>query len=101
MISNLFICIDTETGEVEVLFEERLNTYIDLQRLELMDNGNMVWWSERDGWAHLYLYNSKGKVLKQLTSGPYSVRQIVGIDEAKGNIYFMANGKEKITMRFV
>ena len=86
---------DTETGEVEVLFEERLNTYIDLQRLELMDNGNMVWWSERDGWAHLYLYNSKGKVLKQLTSGPYSVRQIVGIDEAKGNIYFMANGKEK------
>ena len=50
---------DTETGEVEVLFEERLNTYIDLQRLELMDNGNMVWWSERDGWAHLYLYNSK------------------------------------------
>ena len=33
---------DTETGEVEVLFEERLNTYIDLQRLELMDNGNIL-----------------------------------------------------------
>ena len=86
---------DTETGEVEILFEERLNTYIDLQRLELMDNGNMIWWSERDGWGHLYLFNPKGKVLKQLTSGSYSVRSVVGIDEAKGNIYFMANGREK------
>ena len=86
---------DTETGKVEVLFEERLNTYIDLQRIELMDNGNMIWWSERDGWGHLYLYNSKGEVLKQLTNGPFSVRSVVGIDEAKGNIYFMANGREK------
>jgi len=86
---------DTKTGEVEILFEERLNTYIDLQRLELLQNGNMVWWSERDGWGHLYLYNSKGKVLKQLTSGPYSVRQVMGIDETKKNILFMANSREK------
>ena len=55
----------------------------------------MIWCTERDGWGHLYLYNSKGDVLKQLTSGPFSVRSVVGIDEAKGNIYFMANGIEK------
>jgi Dipeptidyl peptidase IV (DPP IV) N-terminal region. len=45
---------ETETGKVEGLFEERLNTYMDLQRLELRDKGNMIWWSERDGWGHLY-----------------------------------------------
>ena len=87
---------DIESGEMEVLIEERMNTYIETRPLYLIKNETeMIHWSERDGWAHLYLYNSKGKVLKQLTSGPYSVRQIVGIDEAKGNIYFMANGKEK------
>ena len=77
-----------------MLIEERLNTYIDLQRLDLLKNGNMLWWSEQDGWGHLYLYGKNGKLKKQLTSGPFSVRRVVGIDEAKKNIYFIANAKE-------
>ena len=90
------ICVaDTKTGKVEVLFEERLNTYVDKLPLERLKNGNFIWWSERDGWGHLYLYNKNGKLVRPLTSGPYSVRRIMGVDESKGFVYFTANGKEK------
>ena len=89
------VCVaNASTGEVKVLIEERLNTYIDLQRLDLLKNGNMIWWSEQDGWGHLYLYGKNGKLKKQLTSGPFSVRRVVGIDETKKNIYFIANARE-------
>jgi len=90
------VCVaDAETGEVKVLFEEKLNTYIELQRLELLKSGDMIWWSERDGWAHLYYYGKNGALKRQITSGPYSVRRVVGVDERKKTIYFMANGREK------
>ena len=90
------VCVaDAETGEVKVLFEEKLNTYIELQRLELLKSGDMIWWSERDGWAHLYYYEKNGTLKRQITSGPFSVRRIVGVDERKKTIYFIANGREK------
>jgi len=91
------LCVaDTETGEVKVLIEERMNTYIDLQPLELIDNGSeMIWWSERDGWGHYYLYNENGKLKRQLTSGPFSCRGIVGVDEKNRTLYFTACGREK------
>ena len=47
---------DATTGTVRVVIEERLNTYVEHQRLELLASGDLLWWSERDGWAHLYRY---------------------------------------------
>ena len=93
---KLDICVaDTKTGNVEVLIEERLNTYIDKLPLERLKNGDFIWWSEQNGWGHLYLYDSNGKLKKQLTDGPFSVRRVIGIDESRGFVYFMANGKEE------
>ncbi|MBT6390995.1 MAG: S9 family peptidase, partial [Candidatus Marinimicrobia bacterium] len=90
------VCVaDTETGDVKVLFEEKLNTYVELQRLELLKSGDMLWWSERDGWGHIYHYGKNGKLKQQITSGPFSVRRIMGIDQSKQTIYFMANGREE------
>ncbi len=85
---------DAATGESRVLFEERLNTYVEFQRLELLDSGDMLWWSERDGWAHLYRFAPDGTLRNRLTEGPWSVRQVVGIDEAAGVVYFQANARE-------
>jgi dipeptidyl-peptidase 4 len=39
---------------VEVVIEERLNTYVEHQTPRRLANGDLIWWSERDGWAHLY-----------------------------------------------
>jgi len=85
---------DAATGTVRVLVEERLNTYVESQPLELLDSGDMLWWSERDGWAHLYRFGPDGTLRNRLTEGPFSVRRIVGVDEVRGIVYFMANARE-------
>ena len=86
---------DAATGEARVLFEERLNTYVEFQRLELLESGDMLWWSERDGWAHLYRFGPDGTLRNRLTEGPWSVRQVVGVDESAGVVYFQANAREE------
>jgi len=89
------VCVaDAATGKHRVLFEEELNTYVETQPLERLDSGDLVWWSERDGWAHLYRYGADGLLKNQLTEGAWSVRQIVGIDEVHGAVYFMANARD-------
>ncbi|KPQ11164.1 MAG: dipeptidyl aminopeptidase/acylaminoacyl-peptidase family protein [Algoriphagus marincola HL-49] len=82
------------TGEKEVLIEERSNTYIEFAKLELVGN-DMIWWSERDGWAHLYLYGKDGTFKRQLTSGPFHVSGVARVDERNRKVYFVANGREK------
>ena len=58
---------DASTGAVRALIPERLNTYVENQPLQLLDSGDMLWWSERDGWAHLYRYGSDGTLKNRLT----------------------------------
>ena len=85
---------DASTGDVRVLIEERLNTYVENQPIELLSSGDMIWWSEQDGWAHLYLFEADGTPRHRLTEGAFSVRGVVGVDEERGVVYFMANGRE-------
>jgi dipeptidyl aminopeptidase/acylaminoacyl peptidase len=94
-LHRIDVCVaDATTGEVRVLIEERLNTYVEEQRLELLRSGDMIWWSERDGWAHLYRFGPAGTLKNRLTQGPFSVRGVEGIDESQGLVYFTANGRE-------
>jgi dipeptidyl aminopeptidase/acylaminoacyl peptidase len=87
---------DSETGDVKVLIEERLNTYVETRDLGFIGNGKeLVHWSERDGWAHFYLCDGDGNIKKQLTSGPFHCEDIVGIDESARMMYFTANGREE------
>jgi dipeptidyl aminopeptidase/acylaminoacyl peptidase len=94
---KLDVCeLNLSTGEVRVIIEERMNTYIEQKTLHMLGNGNeFIHWSERDGWAHLYLYDGNGNVKKQLTSGPWHVSGIEKLDEKNRVVYFTANGKEK------
>ena len=86
---------DPATGKVTVVIEERLNTYVDLNDLGLVNNGKeLIHWSERDGWGHFYLYDGTGKLKNQITSGPFHCENIEGIDEANRVLYFTANGRE-------
>ncbi|MDB5197645.1 MAG: peptidase [Flaviaesturariibacter sp.] len=58
------------------------------------DGKEIIQWSERDGWAHLYLYDGNGTLKNQITSGSYHVEDIEAIDEKRRVVYFVANGKE-------
>ena len=83
------------SGEVRMLFVDSLNTYIETRPIEMLSNGDMLWWSERDGWAHLYLYGPDGEVRRRLTEGAWHVDGIVGVDEARGFVFFTGQGREE------
>lgn len=87
---------DTETGDVHTVIEERLNTYIGSRTPVVVNGGKeYIHWSERDGWAHFYLYDDKGNVKNQITSGPWHCDGIEAVDEQNRVLYFTANGREK------
>ena len=78
------------------IIEERMNTYQEVRPLATIGDGKeLIQWSERDGWAHLYLYDGEGNLKNRITRGPWHVDQIVKVDEAKRVVYFLANGKDK------
>ena len=83
-------------GSITPLIQERQNTYVETRKLGLVNNGKeLIEWSERDGWAHFYLYDETGKLKNQITSGAYHCEDIEGIDDQKRVLYFSANGVEK------
>ena len=94
---KLDICVaDLETGVSEVLIEERFNTYIESRPLFLFNNETeMIHWAERDGWAHFYLYDSKGNLKNRITKGAYHSDDIIGVNERERKLYFTAQGVTK------
>jgi dipeptidyl aminopeptidase/acylaminoacyl peptidase len=92
---------DARTGEVRTLFEETSSTQIgdasfaeQLWRV-LPASNELVWWSQREGWTQLYLYDlATGRLKNRITSGEGNVMDIARVDEQKRAIYFTAQGKE-------
>ena len=76
------------------VIEERMNTYQETRPLKVLGDGKeLIHWSERDGWAHLYLYDDKGNLKNRLTKGPWHVEEILKVDEKNRTVYFTANGR--------
>lgn len=91
---------DARTGAARSVVEETSKTFVNnwWYRAEFVDVGNrgehILWQSERDGWNHLYLLDGRSGKLRQLTRGPWVVRRIVRVDEARKQVWFAANGRE-------
>lgn len=76
--------------------KERMNTYQETRPIYVFNGGKeFIQWSERDGWAHLYLYDEKGNLKNRITKGPWHVEKVLKVDEASRTIYFLANGREE------
>jgi dipeptidyl aminopeptidase/acylaminoacyl peptidase len=93
---------NAQTGEVRTLFEERMPTQIGDASLNenlwrvLPASNELIWWSQRDNWLHLYLYDlTTGRLKNRITSGEGNVDDIVRVDERARTIYFLASGKEQ------
>ena len=88
---------DPETGDVEQILEEENDSYIEVETgfsdvetgtvTYLQDGAHFVWRSDRDGYGHLYLYETDGDFVRQLTAGPYDVTNFHGVDEARAALY--------------
>lgn len=87
--------VDATTGRSTLLFSETAKTWVNLhENLRFLKNGDLLWTSERDGYSHIYRGN--GKQWTQLTSGPWMVKSIVGVDEKNGSVSFVGNRGKSI-----
>ena len=92
---------DASTGEVKEIFEEKVNTQYEsgqgtINWHYLPASNEIIWYSERDDWGHLYLYNATtGKLNSQVTKGNFVVTQLFKVDEKNRALFFEAKGKEK------
>jgi dipeptidyl-peptidase 4 len=92
---------DAVTGAVRDVLEETVSTYYESGNGRanwqyLAASGEIIWFSERDNWGHLYLYDAAtGKLKNQITSGEGNVTQMIRVDEKTRTIYFLGVGREK------
>jgi dipeptidyl aminopeptidase/acylaminoacyl peptidase len=91
--------VDAATGELKIIVNETSPTFIDYSgkkyRFDLKETNELIWASERDGWNHLYLYDTqKGLVKNQITRGEWIVRSVLHVDDKARQITFQASGKE-------
>jgi len=81
---------------VQTLFEEQSNTWVEPEKpLYFLQNRDdqFIWFSERNGWMHMYIYNTQGQFVKQLTQGEWMVNDFLGFDKS-GNTAFFSSTKE-------
>lgn len=86
------LAVNPDTGASRVLFSEQAapQSWVTLgDDYRLLKDGSLVWWSERDGYGHLYHYRDGN--WRQLTKGPWVVTSLAGIDEDARRVYFTAN----------
>jgi dipeptidyl aminopeptidase/acylaminoacyl peptidase len=98
--------VDAAAGKVRSLISEESGTFVDyrplvmnqydtgkIYRHDIADGKEIIWMSERDGWAHLYLLDGQtGAIRNQITKGEWVVRAVNHVDDGKRQIWFEASG---------
>ncbi|MFN8668987.1 MAG: DPP IV N-terminal domain-containing protein [Gemmatimonadaceae bacterium] len=97
------VAADPATGSARQVLKEVGKTFVETSQFSggipnwrpLAGGNEVVWWSERDGWGHLYLVDAKsGAVKNRITSGDFLVAELLWVDEALRWAYFTAVGRE-------
>ena len=97
--ANLRIA-NVKNGEVRDVYEETVATQFESGQGStswryLAESNEFIWYTERDGWGHLYLYDTRsGQLKNQITKGNWAVWRIESVDEKNRVIYFHAGGRE-------
>lgn len=91
---------DAVTGKLDqILFEEKNDRWVEPENGPMFlpdDKNKFIWQSERDGYNHLYLYNTDGKLIRQLTKGNWIVTELLGIDAKGKYAYFTATKRSAL-----
>jgi dipeptidyl aminopeptidase/acylaminoacyl peptidase len=91
---------DAATGAVREVLEEKVPTQYEsgqgtINWRYLKKTNEIIWYSERDNWGHLYLYDAAtGKLKNQVTKGSWVVTRLLKVDEKNRLLYFLADGRE-------
>ena len=82
--------VDVGADSTKTIVSERMNTYVETRTPRFLPSGEFVWWSERNGWANLYLFGPDGTLKKNLTEGSFHVEDVLGV--ANGYLVVSACG---------
>ena len=92
--------LDPATGATTTLVTETGATRVDATpqlgeptMTHVLATGEILWWSQRDGWGHLWLYPGDGGDAEPVTSGPWPVRAVLRVDEERRLVWFLAGGR--------
>lgn len=96
-LKRLDLCrVDIDSDSTKTIISERERTYVEYRAPFLIGGGKQILhWSERNGWANIYLYNSDGTLVRNLTEGAFHVEDILGVNEKEGYILLSACGVNK------
>ncbi len=95
---------DTDNGEARLIVEEHSKTFVEANGRSggipnwrvINRNSEVVWWSERDGWGHLYLFDAvTGELKNRITEGPWMVLDLLHVDDTGRWAYFTGVGREE------
>lgn len=88
---------DVQTGnKLKVLIEETDDRYVEpSDRMIFLSDGRFLWFSETDGWRHLYLYDAEGKLIRKVVDGRFDVIEFCGVDAKNQYAYFTMAPTEK------
>ena len=92
---------DVKTGDIKSIYTEVTRTYYESgvsgeNWRVFFDSNEFLWYSEKDNWGHLYLYDLKtGKLKNRITKGDWLVRDVLHVDESSREIFFTGGGKEE------
>src|SRR5579872_1034138 len=98
---------DAASGRVRQVLEETTPTFYEsgngrVNWRYLPASNEVIWFSERENWGHLYLYDlDTGKLKNQITTGDWNVTQLLRVDEKDRMLYFLGVGREKGDPYFV
>lgn len=94
------VAYDAKTGRrLRTLFTETNEKYVHpMHGLTFLpwDSHKFIYQSERDGYNHLYLYDTDGRCLRQLTSGPWVVTDLVGFNEKTKSVLIVSTESSHI-----
>ena len=89
---------DVTTGEkVNTIFEEQNDKWVEPEHDAVFipnSNTEFLWMSERNGFMNLYLYNTSGKLLKQLTKYEFVIKSVLGCDDKGTNVFIETTGED-------
>jgi dipeptidyl-peptidase-4 len=90
-----------QNGQTREILEESGPTYVEANldyasppNARVLSNGDVIWFSERNGYGHLYLYGEDGRQKNAITNGSWAVRKLLYVDENSSLVYFTAGGRE-------
>ncbi|HYW49827.1 MAG TPA: DPP IV N-terminal domain-containing protein, partial [Gemmatimonadaceae bacterium] len=92
--------VTAATGAVRRLASDSAKTFVELGNPVdpspnyVTEDGETLFWSERDGWGHLYRYGADGLLKNRITDGPWQVGTIVAVDEKLKKVWFTGRGRE-------